>query len=106
MRCKHVPDWLSLSWHCTASVLFATSVSTACSKKGRSRSSGQVQTPGYMGLLCAVWALFSRAMLQMWFNIFVIHQNRVRGRGEKNYIPHTFIPEFMVRVQLVALLGC
>ncbi|KAJ3296809.1 Double-strand break repair protein mre11a [Rhizoclosmatium sp. JEL0117] len=29
-----------------------------------------------------------------WFNIFVIHQNRVK-RGPTNYIPETFLPDFL-----------
>ena len=32
-----------------------------------------------------------------WFNIFVLHQNRDnKGRGAKNCIHETMIPEFMV----------
>ncbi|XP_072044280.1 double-strand break repair protein MRE11-like isoform X2 [Amphiura filiformis] len=30
-----------------------------------------------------------------WFNIFVIHQNRAGNRGETNYIPEEFLPDFL-----------
>nr|WPK49568.1 MRE11 [Acutuncus antarcticus] len=30
-----------------------------------------------------------------WFNIFVLHQNRPAGRGTHNYIPETFLEEWL-----------
>lgn len=32
---------------------------------------------------------------EFWFNIFVLHQNRVMGRGAKNFIPETCLPDFL-----------
>lgn len=32
---------------------------------------------------------------EFWFNIFVLHQNRVMGRGTKNFIPETCLPDFL-----------
>lgn len=42
-----------------------------------------------------------------WFNIFVIHQNRDnRGRGNKNCIHESFIPEFIGSYDDHRLFGC
>lgn len=32
---------------------------------------------------------------EFWFNIFVLHQNRVGNRGIKNFIPEACIPDFL-----------
>lgn len=32
---------------------------------------------------------------EFWFNILVLHQNRVMGRGTKNFIPETCLPGFL-----------
>jgi double-strand break repair protein MRE11 len=38
----------------------------------------------------------TRALVQDWFNLFVLHQNRDNGRGPKNCVHETMIPAFMV----------
>ena len=35
----------------------------------------------------------------VWFNILVIHQNRDKGRGPKNCIHESMLPEFLVRLK-------
>lgn len=100
-----VPATSTRSSHCMALVTSATSASTACFARARSSLCGQRQTPGYVAsgqghtqrvcILVLTW----RVAVQTWFNIFVLHQNRVSGRGVKNYIDETFIPDFMVRAQ-------
>lgn len=32
---------------------------------------------------------------EFWFNIFVLHQNRATGRGTKNFIPESCLPDFL-----------
>ena len=42
--------------------------------------------------------MFKTLALQEWFNILVVHQNRDnRGRGFKNCVSESMLPNFMVR---------